>query len=104
MLHKEPQAPPQQAPLIEEQALNGQLEDIEARDNHKDPDIDNNDKNNDNNAMNWLDRRTEGEKTTKDELKGQIEELVEDTTMRHLLARSARFSFFGRIFKTLGSE
>ena len=61
VLNQEPQAPPQQTPLdaaaqpiVEEQALNGQLEDVEARDDNEDPDSDNNDEDNDNNAMNWL--------------------------------------------------
>ena len=83
MLHQEPQAPPQQTPLdvaaqpiIEWEALNGQLENVEVKDDNKDPDSDNNDKGNNNNTVNWLNHRTEGEKTTKDELKNQIEELV----------------------------
>ena len=61
MLHQEQQAPPQQAPLVEEQALNDQLEDIETRDDNEDPDSDNNDGDNDNNTINWLNPRTEGE-------------------------------------------
>ena len=84
-LHQEPQAPPQQTPLdvatqpiVEKESLNGQLEDVEVKDDNEDPHSDNNNKGNDNNTVNWLDHKTEGEKTAKDELKGQSEELVEN--------------------------
>ena len=55
--------------------MNGQLEDVEVKDDNEDPDSDNNDKGNNNNTVNWLDYRTEGKNTTEDKLKGQIEEL-----------------------------
>ena len=61
MMHKEPQAPHQQMPLdaaaqpiVEQEALNGRLEDIEVKDDNKDRDSDNNNKDKDNNAVNWL--------------------------------------------------
>ena len=72
MLHKEPQAPHQQMlldaavqPIVEQEALNGRLEDIEVKDDNKDRDSDNNNKDNDINTMNWLNHETEGKKTTK---------------------------------------
>ena len=77
MLPQEPQAPPQQTmldavaqPIVEQEALNGQLEDVKAKDDNEDSDSDNNDEDDNNNAVNWLDSRREEEKTTKDELKG----------------------------------
>ena len=84
MLHQEPQTPPQETPLdaaaqpiVEQEALNCQLEDVEVKDDNKDPDSDNNDKADNNNSVDQLDHRTEGKKTPKDELRGQVEELVE---------------------------
>ena len=52
-------------PIGEQEALNGRLENIEAKDDNKDQDSDNNDKGDESNIVNWLDRRTEGEKTTR---------------------------------------
>ena len=72
MINQEAQAPSQQTPLdaaaqpiVEQEALNGQLEDVEAKDDNKDRDSDNNNKDNDINTMNWLNHETEGKKTTK---------------------------------------
>ena len=67
MLHKEQQVPHQQMPLnaaaqhiVQQEALNDQLEDIEAKYDNKDPDSDINNEDNSNNAVNWPDHRIEG--------------------------------------------
>ena len=75
--NQEPQAPPQQTPLVaatqpivDQEALNGQLEDVGANDDNKDRDSDNNNKDDNNNAVNCPDHGTEGEKTTKNRKQG----------------------------------
>jgi len=62
MLHQEPQVLPQQTPLnvaaqpiVEQEALNGQLEDVEVKDDNEYPNSDNNNKDNNSNTVNWLD-------------------------------------------------
>ena len=77
MMHKGAQAPHQQTPLhaaaqhiVQQEALNGQLEDIEAKDDNKDPDSDNNDKNIYKNGVIWPSHGTEGKKTTTKQKQG----------------------------------
>ena len=77
--NQEPQAPPQQTPLVaatqpivDQEALNGQLEDVGANDDNNDRDSDNNNEDKDNNAMNWLDHwslRPEVQEALDNELK-----------------------------------
>ena len=78
MLNQEQQAPLQQTPLdataqpiVEKEALNGQLEDIEAKDDNKDRDSDNNNEGKDNSTVNWLNHwslRQEVQEALNDEL------------------------------------
>ena len=90
--NQEPQAPPQQTPLVaatqpivDQEALNGQLEDVGANDDNKDRDSDNNNEDNNNNTVNWLDHETEGKKTTrkwKQGLFGSLPQEVQDANIQ----------------------
>ena len=57
-------------PIVDQEALNGQLEDVGANDDNKDQDSDNNNKDDNNNAVNCPDHGTEGKKTTKQRKQG----------------------------------